>query len=103
MTQETLCTAVSEIYVFFMYSPNGKLTFPLPVTGYLSGRRQIYHTQRFTNEPQSKFLIFSDGYELQGIKALLNGMFSIKSIANEIKTKHTKTNDDSTFIIGSLL
>lgn len=88
---------------FFLYSPQGKLTYPLPVTGYLSGRPQTYHTQRFSYVPHSKFLIFSDGYELQGIKTLLNGVLPIETIANEIRTNHTKANDDSTFIIGSLL
>lgn len=88
---------------FFLYSSKGKLTYPLPVTGYLSGKPQVYHTQRFSFDPHSKFLIFSDGYEFQGIKALLKGLYPAKMIAEEIIANHAKSNDDATFIVGSLL
>ncbi|PLR95570.1 PP2C family serine/threonine-protein phosphatase [Bacillus sp. T33-2] len=88
---------------FFLYSPNGKLTYPLPVTGYLSGKPQIFHTQRFVYEPSSKFLIYSDGFDIHGAKSLLKGYLSVESIANEIKREYKNTMDDATFIIGSLL
>jgi len=88
---------------FFLYSSKGKLTYPLPVTGYLSGKPQTYHTQRFSFDPHSKFLIFSDGYDFQGIKSLLKGLFPVKMIAEEIIANHAKSNDDATFLVGSLL
>ncbi|UQD50859.1 phosphoserine phosphatase [Bacillus methanolicus] len=88
---------------FFLYSPSGKLTYPLPVTGYLSGRPQVFQTQRFFYEPNSKFLVYSDGLNLQGTKTLLKGYLPVESIANEILTKHITTSDDTTFIVGSLL
>ncbi|WP_059171501.1 PP2C family serine/threonine-protein phosphatase [Bacillus sp. FJAT-27445] len=87
---------------FFLYSSKGKLTYPLPVTGYLSGKPQTYHTQRFSYDPHSKFLIFSDGYDFQGVKALLKGLFPVEMIADEIKRKYPTKSDDATFIIGSL-
>ena len=87
---------------FFLYSSKGKLTYPLPVTGYLSGKPQTYHTQRFSYDPHSKFLIFSDGYEFQGVKALLKGLFPVTMIADEIKRKYQTKFDDATFIVGSL-
>ncbi|CEG25371.1 PP2C family serine/threonine-protein phosphatase [Bacillus sp. B-jedd] len=87
---------------FFLYSSKGKLTYPLPVTGYLSGKPQTYHTQRFSYDPHSKFLIFSDGYEFQGVKALLKGLFPVTMIADEIKRKYQTKLDDATFIVGSL-
>lgn len=88
---------------FFLYSSNGKLTYPLPVTGYLSGRPQNYHTQSFSYESNSKFLVFSDGFNIQGIKTLLKGYIPLHAIAETIKDKYLNTDDDSTFILGSLL
>ncbi|WP_210367159.1 PP2C family serine/threonine-protein phosphatase [Bacillus sp. REN3] len=88
---------------FFLYSPKGKLTYPLPVTGYLSGKPQVFHTQRFMFEPGSKFLIYSDGFDIHGAKSLLKGYRSIAAIAEEIKSIYKNTNDDATFIVGSLL
>ena len=76
---------------------------PLPVTGYLSGRPQHYHTQRFTFENHAKFLVFSDGFNIQGIKNLLKGYLPISSIADNIVGKYNNSDDDSTFILGSLL
>jgi len=88
---------------FYLYSPQGKLTYPLPVTGYLSGKPQAFHTQTFAYEPESKFLIYSDGFEIHGAKSLLGGYRSTKAIADEIKQNHVDGNDDATFILGSLL
>jgi len=88
---------------FFLYSPTGKLTYPLPVTGYLSGRPQTYHTQCFTYEANSKFLVFSDGFNIQGVKALLKGYIPVETIADTIIAKYKNNDDDSTFILGSLL
>ncbi|CAM3953696.1 PP2C family serine/threonine-protein phosphatase [Mesobacillus zeae] len=88
---------------FFLYSPNGKLTYPLPVTGYLSGRPQVFNTQRYLYEPESKFLIYSDGFDIHGAKALLKGYRSVQAIADEIKAAYKNTMDDATFIVGSLL
>jgi len=88
---------------FFLYSPTGKLTYPLPVTGYLSGRPQTYHTQCFAYEANSKFLVFSDGFNIQGVKTLLKDYLPIEIIADIIITKYKNNQDDSTFILGSLL
>lgn len=101
-TRELVYSCVGNIR-FFMYSPKGKLTYPLPVTGFLSGRPQVFHTQRFPYEPHSKFILYSDGYEFQGVKSLLKGLFPVQMIANEIIQHHPKTDDDATFIVGSLL
>ncbi|UII56224.1 SpoIIE family protein phosphatase [Cytobacillus spongiae] len=88
---------------FFLYSPSGKLTYPLPVKGYLSGRPQSLHTQRFSYEENSKFIIFSDGLDLNGVKSLLTGLFDVRTVAEKIKKNHSSTADDATFILGSLL
>lgn len=88
---------------FFLYSSTGKLTYPLPVTGYLSGRPQVFHTQRFTYEAESKFLIYSDGLNIQGVKTLLKAFLPIDLISEDIKKQYPSTSDDATFILGSLL
>lgn len=88
---------------FFLYAPNGKLVYPLPVTGYLSGKPQVFHTQRFVYESDSKFLIYSDGFDIHGAKTLLMGFRSVASVAEQIKNNYANSMDDATFIVGSLL
>ncbi|MEH7885577.1 SpoIIE family protein phosphatase [Bacillus sp. JJ1609] len=101
-TNEFVYSCVGNIR-FFLYSPNGKLTYPLPVTGYLSGKPQVFHTQRFVFEPESKFLIYSDGFDIHGAKSLLKGYRSVAAIAEQIKSDYENSMDDATFIVGSLL
>ncbi|WP_100330101.1 PP2C family serine/threonine-protein phosphatase [Bacillus xiapuensis] len=87
---------------FYLYTEDGKLTYPLPVTGYLSGRPQVYRTRRFAYETNCKFLLHSDGVQLLNVKSLLQNR-SIHQIAYILEGESMQTNDDSTFIIGSLL
>lgn len=88
---------------FFLYSSSGKLTYPLPVTGYLSGKPQKFRTQSYPYENDSKFLIYSDGFHFQGLKAILSVKKPLESIADDIKNKSISTSDDATFIIGRIL
>ncbi|MBM4765377.1 PP2C family serine/threonine-protein phosphatase [Bacillus sp. B15-48] len=88
---------------FFLYSPDGKLTYPLPVTGFLSGKPQVFHTQQYSYEPESKFLLYSDGFDIHGVKALLSSFKSTQLIGDELKRDFKNTGDDATFILGSLL
>ena len=101
-TREFIYSCVGNIR-FFLYSPNGKLTYPLPVTGYLSGKPQVFHTQRFVFESESKFLIYSDGFDIHGAKSLLKSYRSVAAIAEQIKSEYDNSLDDATFIVGSLL
>jgi negative regulator of sigma-B (phosphoserine phosphatase) len=87
---------------FYLYTPSGKLTYPLPVTGYLSGRPQVFRTQHFPFEPNSKFLIHSDGVQVKSSKSLLKSCRSLEVIAEEMISQQPSREDDSTFIIGSL-
>jgi phosphoserine phosphatase RsbX len=87
---------------FYLYTPSGKLTYPLPVTGYLSGRPQVFRTQHFPFEPNSKFLIHSDGVHVKSSKSLLKNCRSLEAIAQEMIIQQPSREDDSTFIIGSL-
>lgn len=99
--QEFVYSCVGNIR-FFLYSSSGKLTYPLPVTGFLSGKPQKFRTQSYAYEPDSKFLIYSDGFHLNGLRTMLNTSKSLRCTAEEIRQKPLPTPDDATFIIGSL-
>ncbi|WP_419882740.1 SpoIIE family protein phosphatase [Peribacillus sp. B-H-3] len=102
-TKEFVYSSVGNIR-FFLYNPQSdKLVYPLPVTGYLSGRKQKYHTQRYKYEPNAKFLLHSDGLQLQGAKNILKRHYSLEQNAHHILQNNTMESDDTTFILGSLL
>jgi len=87
---------------FFLFSDKGELTYPLPVSGYLSGKPVRFNTKRYAYQANSKFLIHSDGITPNGIKSLLSSGLSNECIANQIRERFTSKMDDSTFIIGTL-
>ncbi|HEY4553581.1 MAG TPA: PP2C family serine/threonine-protein phosphatase [Bacillaceae bacterium] len=88
---------------FYVYSPNGKLLYPMPVTGYLSGRPQKFRTQKYSYDPRTKFLIHSDGFINVNTKTLLSGCQSLSTLAEQLKDYQVNTSDDMTFIVGNLL
>ncbi|VEF49451.1 Ser/Thr phosphatase [Bacillus freudenreichii] len=88
---------------FYLYTPSGKMVYPMPVSGYLSGRPQKFRTQKFPYESQSIFLIHSDGFVNENIKPYIKNHQSVSALANRLKAKQINTNDDVTFIVGSLL
>ncbi len=88
---------------FYLYPPDDKMIYPLPVTGYLSGRKQRFHTQRFTYIPATKFFIHSDGFEMKGTKNFLRNSGSLEETARKLESQNSAINDDVTFIFGSLL
>lgn len=88
---------------FYLYPPNDKMIYPLPVTGYLSGRKQKFHTQQFTYTPATKFFIHSDGFEMKGTKNFLRNASSLEETAKKLESQNSALNDDITFIFGSLL
>lgn len=88
---------------FYVYTPAGNFIYPMPVTGYMSGRPQKMKTQTFSYEPQSRFLIHSDGFAQVESKNHLNSYASIFTLANRLKLSQGSKSDDVTFIVGSLL
>ncbi len=88
---------------FYLYPPNGKLVYPLPVTGYMSGRKQRFHTQEYSYVPNSRFLIHSDGFEMRGTKGFFGISSSLEVSANQLEHTNSAAADDITFIFGSLL
>jgi len=88
---------------FYMYTPEGKLVYPMPVTGYLSGRPQKYRTQKYSYESKSKFLLHSDGFVNVNTKTLLSSCQSISALVAHLKVKQVNRSDDMSFIVGTLL
>ncbi|RFU60641.1 PP2C family serine/threonine-protein phosphatase [Peribacillus glennii] len=102
-TKEFVYSSVGNIR-FFLYNPDSdKLVYPLPVTGYLSGRAQKYHTQRFKYEPYAKFILHSDGLQLKGAKSILKTYSSLEHSSRMILQNNPIHSDDTTLILGSLL
>ncbi|MBS4224398.1 PP2C family serine/threonine-protein phosphatase [Lederbergia citrea] len=87
---------------FYVYTPSGKMIYPMPVTGYLSGRPQKFRTQKFSYEPRSKFLIHSDGFVNINTKMMLSSCQSITALSDHLKIKQINNMDDMSFIVGSL-
>lgn len=87
---------------FFFYGDSEKLIYPMPVSGYLSGKRQVFKAQRFKYQNEIKFLMFSDGYNISGVKRIMNKRLPIETTAELIKSEFPSNDDDATFIIGSL-
>lgn len=88
---------------FYVYTPSGNLIYPMPITGYMSGRPQKIRTQTFSYEPQSRFLIHSDGFTQVESKKLLNSYASMYTLANKFQLSQANKSDDVTFIVGNLL
>ncbi len=101
-SQEFVYSCVGNIR-FYLYSPDGKMTYPLPITGFLSGRPQAIRVQRFPYLPNSRFLIHSDGLVISGTKSLLQTDYSIDEIKDNINLHIDNKKDDTTYIIGGLL
>lgn len=88
---------------FYLYSPEGVLTYPLPVKGFLSGRvQQRFRTQTFAFRPKSRFLIHTDGLELKEVKSMFARPVSIEQLSSQIQHSILSTNDDITYVIGHL-
>ncbi|MEI4770698.1 PP2C family serine/threonine-protein phosphatase [Psychrobacillus sp. FJAT-51614] len=88
---------------FYMYqSKTDKMIYPLPVMGYLSGRKQKFWTQTYPYSKHDKFLMHSDGVELKNPKETLKKSNSVKCLYESL-LDIIKHGDDATFIAGSLL
>lgn len=87
---------------FMLYGPSGKSIYPLPILGYLSGKPQKYRTQTYSYEIGSKFIIYTDGLVLPGIKALLDKGNSVEDLSRQLDIYTQKRTDDLTYIVGQL-
>ncbi len=88
---------------FYMYQhETDKMIYPLPVMGYLSGRKQKYSTQTYSFTEKDIFLLHSDGVDLKSPKETLKKASTTEYLYESVLSV-IKHGDDATFIAGSLL
>ncbi|KXH80959.1 PP2C family serine/threonine-protein phosphatase [Sporosarcina sp. HYO08] len=87
---------------FYMMQQQGTMVYPLPVMGYLSGRKQNLKKQTFNYSEGSRFVLHSDGVALKSPKAAFMQTASTYELFENVR-RSAKQDDDSTFIVGSLL
>lgn len=88
---------------FYMYqSATDKMIYPLPVMGYLSGRKQKLHTQTYPYNKNDLFLLHSDGVNMKSPKATIKQAANANCLYNSV-LDIIEHGDDATFIAGSLL
>lgn len=93
------CVGNVRLYIL---QHSGKMIYPLPVSGYLSGRKLKLRTQTYTYNPGDLFFLHSDGVELRSPSALLKSAKSLHELYHTV-IEASIVNDDVTFITGNLL
>jgi phosphoserine phosphatase RsbX len=97
----TYCSVGNIQFVF--YIPSGLYIYPIPVSGFLSGKPQTYRIETFPYEKDSKFMIHTDGLHIPSIKQELTRFQSLEAISNHLKKYTLSGKDDATFMVGQLL
>ncbi|QUG43175.1 SpoIIE family protein phosphatase [Psychrobacillus sp. INOP01] len=88
---------------FYMYKRvTDKMIYPLPVMGYLSGRKQRINTQTYACEKNDLFMLHSDGVVMSSPKSTIKASANARCLYDTV-FKEIEHGDDSTFIVGSLL
>lgn len=87
---------------FILFCPSGQFIYPLPVLGFLSGKPQKHHSDTFSYERDSKFIIYSDGLVIPAVKQLLRSFNTIEGLSNELSLYSRTRHDDLTYIVGQL-
>ncbi|MCK1997123.1 negative regulator of sigma-B (phosphoserine phosphatase) [Paenisporosarcina quisquiliarum] len=88
---------------FYMYNrATDKMIYPLPVMGYLSGRKQRINTQTYACEKNDLFMLHSDGVVMNSPKSTIKVAANARCLYETV-FKEIEHGDDSTFIVGSLL
>lgn len=87
---------------FVLYSPTGQYTYPVPVSGYLSGKPQKFRVQTFPYESGSKFIMHSDGLRVATIKSLLIDDGTVEETSQLLERYVPYRMDDLTYIVGQL-
>lgn len=86
----------------YLFQGKEKVVYPLPVMGYLSGRRQKFNVQAYGYQENDLFFMHSDGIILRSPAASLRESSSAYELYQNIASLST-SDDDATFIVGSLL
>lgn len=88
---------------FYMYNrATDKMIYPLPVMGYLSGRKQRINTQTYPCAKKDLFMLHSDGVVMKSPKSTIKNSANAECLYATV-FKEIEHGDDSTFIVGSLL
>lgn len=86
---------------FYMYQKRfDKMVYPLPVMGYLSGRKQTLKTQTYPVYSGDVFLLHSDGVDIRNPKGLLKASSSADQLYTHVM-QDMKFGDDATFIAAT--
>ncbi|WP_017729383.1 PP2C family serine/threonine-protein phosphatase [Halalkalibacterium ligniniphilum] len=102
-TKQELCYSNIGNIRFVLHSPDGTSLEPLPVRGYLSGRKQNITMKRFPYKHGSAFMLHSDGIQAPPKKTFLMKMESPKEMPNELISTFDNPSDDMTILVGKLL
>jgi len=100
-TRECCYSSVGNIR-FAFYIPSDRFIFPLPVSGYLSGKPQKYRIHRFQYEPESKFLMYTDGLSVTSNRPILKDSESVEEMSDSLKHLVPLRTDDLTYVVGQL-
>lgn len=87
---------------FFLFPSNEKAIYPMPVSGYLSGRYQKYRVQTFKYIPESRFIFYTDGFVPKQTNKLIKQGPVNEELMFKIAEEQSNLHDDITYIIGSL-
>lgn len=86
----------------YIYQQHEKLLYPLPVTGYLSGKRINPKVQQYTYYEGDLFLLHSDGINLRSPSSILKKSRNVYELYNNVMQEQP-VDDDATFIAANLL
>jgi phosphoserine phosphatase RsbX len=98
--QEVVYACVGNIR-FLTLSPSGKVHYPLPKAGYLSGKPQTFLIQRFPYVLNSIFLMNTDGIQSISSKELTLYQYNLQLLVNVIKQRNNYE-DDATVLVGKI-
>lgn len=94
-------SAIGNVRVY-VQQPAGKMIYPIPQQGYLSGRPQKVKVERFDYEPGALLFMHSDGITMRSPKQTLQESCSACQLAFKIY-QNIDFSDDATFITAKLL
>ncbi|WP_096201986.1 PP2C family serine/threonine-protein phosphatase [Bacillus sp. FJAT-45350] len=88
---------------FILYPPCGKVVRPVPVRGFLSGKKVRVKEEIFPYISGSVILMYSDGINFSSIKPVVdsyvdNPKYAVEQIVDNVDT----SNDDVTFLFATL-
>lgn len=95
-------SCVGNVKFYITHKDDDKMTYPLPVMGYLSGRPQKFKAQKYAYKPGDLFLLHSDGVVLKNPKDSMRNSTDAFDLHRSL-LETIAHGDDATFITGSLL